>query len=133
VSIFAGFFGPFPSLFAKVTGPSYLEFLGVGLVYKLFIVIPFWIGTYYIIKDQVYGLFPILIFTVVEMLMTGLVCASLELRKVILHVPFMYIISFFGLFNMFTRLRSVKPAIMISFLYAVSVTFLWNVIKADKI
>lgn len=133
VSIFAGFFGPFPSLFPKVTGPSYLEFLGVGLVYKLFIVIPFWIGTYYIIKDQVYGLFPILIFTVVEMLMTGLVCASLELRKVILHVPFMYIISFFGLFNMFTRLRSVKPAIMISFLYAVSVTFLWNVIKADKI
>ena len=78
-------------------------------------------------------MFPILIFTILEMLLTGLVCASLELRKVLLHVPFMFIISFYGLFNMFTRLRTVKPTILISFLYALGVTFLWNVIKADNV
>lgn len=133
VSIFGAFFGPFPSLFPKVAGPSYQEFLGAGLVYKLFIVIPFWIGTYYVIRNRVLGMFPILIFTILEMLLTGLVCASLELRKVLLHVPFMFIISFYGLFNMFTRLRTVKPTILISFLYALGVTFLWNVIKADNV
>lgn len=133
VSIFGGFFGPFPSLFPKVAGPSYIEFLGAGLVYKLFFVFPFWIGAYYVIKNQVFGLFPILVFTVMEMLLTGLVCASLELRKVILHVPFMFVITFYGLFNMFTRLRTVKPAMLMSFLYALGVTFLWNVIKADNV
>ena len=76
---------------------------------------------------------PFLLFILIEMLLTGAVCASLELRKVMLHVPFMYIVSFYGLYNVFTRFRNSNPAVLISFLYTLGVTFLWNVIKADNV
>ena len=132
VSLFGAFFGPFPSLFPKVTGPSYLEFLGAGLFYKLFLIIPFWIGTYYVIKNREFRMIPFLLFILIEMLLTGAVCASLELRKVLLHVPFMYIVSFYGLYQIFTRFHHINPTILISFLYTLGVTLLWNVIKADN-
>lgn len=132
VSFFGAFLGPFPSLFPKISGPSYLEFLGSGLFYKLFLIIPFWIGTYFVIKNKEIRMLPFLLFVVIEMLLTGAVCASLELRKVMLHVPFMYIISFYGLYHIYTRFRLANPAILICFLYTLGVTFLWNVIKADN-
>ena len=133
VSFFGAFSGPFPSLFPKIAGPSYLEFLGAGLVYKLFIVFPFWIGAYYILKNRQFGMLPFLFFILIEMLLTGAVCASLELRKVMLHMPFMYIISFYGLYQIFTRFRSARPTILLSIVYSVGVLFLWNVIKADNV
>jgi hypothetical protein len=132
VSFFGAFLGPFPSLFPKVTGPSYLEFLGAGLYYKLFLIIPFWIGTYFSVINREYRMIPFLLFILIEMLLTGAVCASLELRKVLLHVPFMYIVSFYGLYHIFTRFRTANPAIFISFLYTLGVVFLWNVVKADN-
>ena len=132
VSFFGAFLGPFPSIFPKIAGPSYLEFLGAGLVYKLFMAFPFWIGVYYIVKNQQFGMFPFLLFVLIEMLLTGAVCASLELRKVMLHVPFMYIVSFYGLYHIFTRFRTAIPAIFISFIFTVCVVFLWNVVKADN-
>jgi len=132
VSFFGAFLGPFPSLFPKVTGPSYLEFLGAGLYYKLFLIIPFWIGTYFSVRNREYRMIPFLLFILIEMLLTGAVCASLELRKVLLHVPFMYIVSFYGLYHIFTRFRTANPAIFISFLYTLGVVFLWNVVKADN-
>ena len=132
VSYFGAFLGPFPSLFPKVTGPSYLEFLGAGVFYKLFLIIPFWIGTYFTVRNRECRMIPFLLFILIEMLLTGAVCASLELRKVLLHVPFMYIVSFYGLYHIFTRLRTANPAIFISFLYTLGVVFLWNVVKADN-
>ena len=76
---------------------------------------------------------PILMFVMIEMLLTGAVCASLELRKVLLHMPFMYIVSFYGLHQMFTRFRTVKPAILLNFTFTIGVLLLWNVIKADNV
>lgn len=131
VSIFGAFFGPFPSLFPKIQGPSSLEYLGAGLVYKLFLVFPFWYGVYTAIKKKVVELTPILFFVLVELVLTGLVCASLELRKVILHVPFMYILTYYGIYHgaihdNLTRISSIP-----SYAFAIGVLFLWNVIKVN--
>ena len=132
VSFFGAIFGPFPSLFPKPSGPSYMEFLSAGLVYKLFLVMYFWLGIYSIIKKYVVELFPLALFILIEMLLTGAVCASLELRKVLLHVPFMYIIAFYGIYKvpMTTRLNSLPILAFNSFV--VGVLFLWNVLKVKN-
>lgn len=132
VSIFGAFFGPFPSLFPKLTGPTSLEYLGAGLVYKLFLVFPFWYGTYVAIKKKILDLVPLLIFVLLELLLTGAVCASLELRKVILHVPFMYLLTYYGLYHGASPHQLTKITALPSYLFAIGVLFLWNVIKVNN-
>ena len=133
VSFFGAFFGPFPSLFPKPQGPSYMEYLGAGLVYKLFLVGPFWYGVFVIIKNKIMEFIPIILFVLLELILTGAVCASLELRKVLLHVPFMYIIAFYGIYKGFAPNSLTHISSLLCYAYAVGVLFLWNVIKADNL
>lgn len=129
VSFFAAFFGPFPSLLQRFEEPTYVEFLGAGLTYKLFLVVPFWYGVYMAIKEKVIELIPLMLFIGLEMVATGFVCASLELRKVLLHVPFMYIISFYGIYKGFQPAQITHISSLPSYIFAVAVVILWNVIK----
>lgn len=100
VSWFAAPFGPFPTLFPKEVGkPSTLMFYGAGLMYRLFLALPFWIGVYLTVKRKMVYLAPMIIFIVLEMCATAFVFGSLELRKVLLHVPFMLIVTFYGLYE----------------------------------
>ncbi len=133
VSFFGAFLGPFPTLLPKVTGPSSLEYQGAGLTYKLFLVFPFWFGVYYVLKNKFIQFLSIIIFILMEMLVTGAVCASLELRKVLLHVPFMYIIAFYGIYKWSPSRQTTNIVTIICFIYAICVLFLWNVIKSDNI
>jgi hypothetical protein len=132
VSIFGAFFGPFPSILPQMKGPTSLDYLGAGLVYKLFLVFPFWYGVYIIFKEKVLELLPLLIFVLLELLLTGLVCASLELRKVILHVPFMYIVAYFGIFHGAKPAQLSHVSTLPTYLFAIGVLFLWNVIKVKS-
>ena len=132
VSFFGAIFGPFPSLFPKPQGPSYMEFFGAGLTYKLFFVAPFWYGIYVIIKNKIIEFIPIILFVLLELFLTGAVCASLELRKVILHIPFMYIIAFYGMYKGFTPDSLTRLSSFTCYIFAIGVLFLWNVIKADN-
>jgi len=129
MSFFGAFFGPFPALIQRFEEPSYVEFLGAGLTYKLFLVGPFWYGIYAIIKNREIELYPLAIFISVEMLATGAVMASLELRKVILHVPFMYIIAYYGIYKGFLPIRMSHLSALPTYLFVVAVVLLWNVIK----
>ena len=130
VNIFGGFFGPFPTLFTKHETPSPLQFYGAGLTYRLFMIFPFLGGLYLVFKNKVLEMFPITIFILVEMLATGMVAASLELRKVMPHIPFTYIVSFYGL----SQWRESKILQRIPYFLicsvAIGILFLWNVIKA---
>ena len=100
VSWFAGPFGPFPTLFPKEVGkPATLIFYGSALTYKLFLALPFWIGVYLSVKRKMVYLAPMIVYIVLEMCATAFMYASLELRKVLLHVPFMYIVTFYGLYE----------------------------------
>ena len=117
---------------AQMKGPTSLDYLGAGLVYKLFLVFPFWYGVYIIFKEKVLELLPLLIFVLLELLLTGLVCASLELRKVILHVPFMYIVAYFGIFHGAKPAQLSHVSTLPTYLFAIGVLFLWNVIKVKS-
>ena len=130
VNIFGGFFGPFPTLFTKHEAPSTIQFYSAGLTYRLFMIFPFLGGLFLIFKNRVLELLPIIIFILVEMLATGIVAASLELRKVMPHIPFTYIVSFYGLsqWQQSKILQRIPYSLICS--VAIGILFLWNVIKA---
>ena len=130
VNIFGGFFGPFPTLFTKHEEPTAIQFYGAGLTYRLFMIFPFLGGLFLIFKNKVLELLPITIFILVEMLATGMVAASLELRKVMPHIPFTYIVSFYGLSQWKeSKILQHIPYFLICGV-AIGILFLWNVIKA---
>lgn len=131
VSIFGGFFGPFPTLFTKPdSAPTTIQFYGAGLTYKLFLILPFFAGIYFIIKNKVLGLIPVLVFLLVEMLLTGMVHASLELRKVLPHIPFTYVVSFYGLSKWQDSNISKRIPEASIYTLAIGILILWNVVKS---
>ena len=130
VNLFGGFFGPFPTLFTKhETGPSTIMFYGAGLTYRLFMIFPFLGGIFLILKNKVIALLPITIFILVEMLATGLIAASLELRKVMPHIPLTYIVSYYGLSRWQDSqvLQRIPKALI--YVVAIGILVLWNVVK----
>ncbi len=130
VSYFGSFFGPFPTLFSKIAEkPTLLEFYGAGLTYRLFLIIPFWSSIFFIVKKRVIGLVPLVVFILMEMAATGYIYAGLELRKVLLHIPFMYILSFYGLYQLTNDNRLKRWLELPTYAISLGIMFLWNVIK----
>ena len=129
VSFFGAFFGPFPAFFSKTDTPSRLVFYGAGLMNKLFLVIPFWAGVLYSLKNRIIEMIPLILFILLEMVSAGYICASLELRKVLLHMPFMYILAFYGLYRWFQPVRLTHLFTFFTYLVVISVSFFWNVIR----
>lgn len=130
VCFFGAFLGPFPSLFTKIgQDPAPLQFYGAGLTHKLFLAIPLWIGVFFAVKKWLIELFPLIVFTFMEMFSTAYICDSLELRKVLLHVPFTYILAFYGLTFLTDNTTLSRIAFMCIYLFPIGVLFLWNVIR----
>ena len=131
VNLFGGFCGPFPTIFTRQGEmPTSIQFYASGLTYKLFLILPFWSGVFYVFKNKVLELFPIAIFVVVEMFACGMVVASLELRKVMPHIPLTYIVSFYGLSKwQETGIPRRIPGSLV-YVLAIGILLLWNIIKA---
>ncbi len=129
VSFFGAFFGPFPTLFFAPDSPDNIGFYWPGLLYRLFIVFPFWYGVYIAWIRKEIKMIPLLTFVLVEMFSTGAVCASLELRKVILHFPFMYILSFYGMAYGYKPEINSRLISVINFSFVLGVLFLWTIIR----
>lgn len=129
----SGLLGPFPTLFPMANiGPELTNFYGAGLTYRLFLAIPFWIGVLFTIRRRNFNMVPILAFVLVEMLASSYVLASFELRKVILHVPFMFIVSFYGLHQMeiSKKMKPFKQLISLAgYAMTVGILLVWNVIR----
>ena len=133
VGWFVSLFGPFPTLFpTESLGPRNMNFYGAGLMQRLFLIIPLWTGVYYAIKHMKVQMIPMMAFTLVEMAATGFIMASFELRKVLLHIPFTYIIAFYGLYQLEKSKvseRNKKVLDLAGYALAISTLFLWNVIR----
>lgn len=133
VGWFASLFGPFPTLFpTESAGPMPMIFYGAGLVYKLFIVVPFWVGVFFVLKRFDILTIPLVVFVMIEILAAAYVLASFELRKVLLHIPFTYILSFYGLYQLDNNKANYKTNQLLEFVgYAmtVGILLLWNVIR----
>ncbi len=130
VNLFGGFCGPFPTIFTRIGEmPSSIQFYASGLTYKLFLILPFWTGVYFVLKNKVFELLPIVVFVVVEMLACGMVVASLELRKVMPHIPFTYIVSFYGLSQWQGAKLLIRTSKQLVYPLAIGILLLWNIIK----
>lgn len=133
VGWFASLFGPFPTLFpTEAAGVVPMNLYGAGLMYKLFIVIPLWVGVFFALKQVDVLMAPVVAFTVVEILAAAYVLASFELRKVMLHIPFTYVIAFYGLYQL--EKNAISPTIkqlmeIVGYFMAIGVLLLWNVIR----
>lgn len=133
VGWFVSFFGPFPTLFPLASlGPRNMNFYGAGLVYKLFMAFPLWIGVFYAVKRFNLNIIPLLVFTLVEMAATGFIMASFELRKVLLHVPFTYIIAYYGIYQLEkSKVGEFNKRLLefVGYALTIGILFLWNVIR----
>lgn len=134
VSLFGAVFGPFPTCFSKdPETPTWIAYYGAGLSYRMFLVFSFWYGAYMIYKNRLIELLPMMMFLLFELLATGLVCASLELRKVILHIPFIYFVAFYGLWSRSKKENTASNffsfPVLVEYGFIIGVFFLWNVVK----
>ena len=94
VNILSQFFGPLPSLVShKIT----LTFYAPGLIYRVLLSLPFWLGVWYIFKTKSYKLYPLVLFVLFEMFSLSAILEGLELRKALPHLSIVFIIAFWFL------------------------------------
>jgi len=130
---FVSLFGPFPTLFpTESSGAMPMNLYGAGLIYKAFLVVPFWAGVVFAILKWNIRMFPLIVFVLAEMGASAVVLASFELRKVVMHMPFMYVLSFYGIHCIVQSdmNKSLKKGIeLASYVFPVGVLFIWTVIR----
>ncbi len=129
VSFFGAFFGPFPSFFFPPDNPNKIGFYWPGLMYRLFLIFPFWYGVYMVWRKKEVKMIPLLSFVLLEMISTGAVCASLELRKVLLHIPFTYTLSFYGIKYGFKSDITPRFKSVINYSFIIGILLLWTLIR----
>lgn len=122
--------GPFPTIPSSVPEtPKYIQFYAPGLIVKLFLALPFWLGVTHFIRQRQWQAIPLISFILIEMLATAVICASMELRKVLPHIPFMYIASFYAIYKYDQSEHREIPLQKVSFLVIFLMLFVWNIIK----
>jgi len=92
VNILAQLIGPLPTLVSSEK--VMLTLFAPGLIYRVLLAIPFWIGVRYIFKTKSYLLYPIVLFILMEMSALALLMEGLELRKSMPHIAMVYIVAF---------------------------------------
>ncbi len=84
--------GPLPTLFS----PSKIltMFYAPGLIYRVLLAIPFWLGVFFIFKRKEIKLYPLFFFVFLEMFMLVFLIDGLELRITMPHLPFIFVLAF---------------------------------------
>lgn len=129
VSSFAAPFGPFPTLFPKEVGePITINFYGAGLVYRMFLILPMWLGIYYCFRRMEKRAIMLSVFILLGMVGTAFVMASLELRKVMTHIPFTFLLAFYGLYRWKERGDKRMPEYFFHG-FAIGILVLWTLVR----
>lgn len=92
VNVIAGLIGPFPTISPNSNVIS--SFYAPGLIYKILISVPFIFGIFHIFKRNIVAYYPIVFFVLFEIVSLIFILQTLELRKSMPHLPFIYIIGF---------------------------------------
>ena len=95
VNVLAQTLGPLPTLVSEEKVK--LTFYAAGLMYRVLLAIPFWLGILYIFKTKIYNMYPLMVFVLMEMLALIGIMEGLELRKSLSHIPLVFIIAFWFL------------------------------------
>lgn len=131
VNALAALLGPLPTVFSNTK--LFLIFISIGLIYRVFISTAFWIGVYYVIKNKVTLMYPLLLFIFMEMISLTYILEALEFRKSLPHIAFVFIISFWFLdkydnrkaFSKFERYRIKNVWNFTSILFFLIIIY-WN-------
>ena len=129
VNFVSSLLGPFPSF--NPTDKLLLSFYSGGLLYRVLLSLSFIYGIYIVLKTKMLQAYPILLFVLFEMISLVLILEALELRKSLLHFPFIFILSFIMIekyqlvngINSSSRISSYYPKAM--FLLLLIVIY-WN-------
>lgn len=128
VNALAQLIGPLPSVISEFS-PK-LSLYSPGLIFRVLLSFPFLIGLYYLFRKRVSTLYPLALFTLMEMTSLFMILEGLELRKSLPHLPMVYIIGFWFMDIYNTKLISKKSKIQklfISFCFVVSTIIIyWN-------
>ena len=89
--------GPFPTLIATESNSPITVIYAPGLLYKLFLALPFWMAVIYSIRKKIYTILPLIVFVIIECLPLIFIQQGLELRKGLPHVFAFYIVAFWYL------------------------------------
>ncbi len=130
VNILSQTIGPIPTLISdsKVSTMFYAS----GLIYRMLLAIPFWLGVFYIFKKGFTSLYPISLFIIFEMSALTFLMDGLELRKAISHIPFIFIVAFWFLDKYdrdlikIKRKRLFKEFFYTSVISLIFIIYYWN-------
>lgn len=129
VNILAQLIGPLPSV--SPSHVKHLSFYAPGLILRVLLSVPFWFGVYYAYKTKNKTLFPIILFILFEMISLILLLEGLELRKSLLHFPFIIIVAFWFMWsyekNDYLRFRFLAKKTILIYLYMLFLIIVyWN-------
>jgi len=122
--------GPLPTVVSS--DKIHLMLYGPGLIYRVLLSFPFWLGVKYIYKSKNYILYPLVIFVLMEMSALTIIMEGLELRKALPHLPFVFIIAFWFLDKydnkilVFKRPKRFQQLFKISMFILLIMIFYWN-------
>lgn len=94
-NVLSTFFGPFPTLLPG--DKMHLSFYSVGLILRILISTSFWIGVYYVYREKVNKILPLIFFVIFEGFSLTFILEGLELRKTLPHLFSIYIVAFWFL------------------------------------
>ena len=86
--------GPFPEMLQVGDKIGYKSLFGSGLYFKMFLALPFWLGFIHCIKEKVIMMYPLFVFTVLEIICISVVNDGIELRKSLPHIPTFILCAF---------------------------------------
>jgi len=130
VNVLSQTIGPLPTIISSSKVGT--MFYASGLIYRVLLAFPFWLGIVHIYKTKSYILYPLAIFTIIEMSALAYLIDGLELRKALPHIPIVFIIAFWfmdkydrKLIN-FKRKKRFKQFYKLLMFLLTFIIFYWN-------
>ena len=95
VSSLGALVGPFPTLF-QISTVNFTQkpLFGAGLLFKFLLFYPYWKGFVYCMKIKAVEVYPLFLFTAMEMVGLCVVFDGLELRKAMPHIAIFFLAAF---------------------------------------
>jgi len=128
-SFFSGFFGPLPT-YTPIFGRLQQSFYSVGLGFRVFISLFFFLGLIQSIKERDFVIMSLGLFAIIEILSLSIILEVFELRLDSPHMPALYIVAFYYVTSLkYNSIRKIKRLKKIVFLYSFVfgiLILLWN-------
>lgn len=128
-ALIASIIGPLPTFIPR-PGKEVSSLYAAGLMMRVLLAAPFWLGVIYIIKQKRKLLYGFLIMVLIESATLFYILESYELRYHLLHLPFVFLIGFYYLSQIdlsnHKKMVGKKRTLLGLSLFFVFLVFYWN-------